>query len=394
VTLPPARSDSRSSTFAISAFPAGVTRKENPYFTAFHQALGRRGITATDDLIVDARWLAARSGNLNAIHLHWPEVVWRLEDSYQPGLMRRRLQLLLNLIRLRRFLRASRRRGVLRIWTVHNVEPHEGASIWDRWGYRIVARETDLVVCHSESAVEPIRAQHRLRGQLIVMPMGELGSTYPPARPRAAVLESLGLDPKRPMVSCLGRLRRYKGLELACDAVGRLGGQVQLVIAGARHGIFDTRPIREAARRTPGIVFIEDKISDQQFVDLAAASDAQLLPYRKITGSAALLTALGLGRGVIASDLPYFREVLSREPEAGALVSSPTPEAWSESILEYLSRPPERRRRGAERLADLYSWDRCVDSLVQAIEAYERRSESPATAAAAPFTAREIADGH
>ena len=57
-------------------------------------------------------------------------------------------------------------------------------------------------------------------------------------------------------------------------------------------------------------------VSDQAYSDIVAAADAVLLPYRKITGSAVLLAAWTLGRGVVASDLPYFREMADGEPES------------------------------------------------------------------------------
>ncbi|MGH7447987.1 MAG: glycosyltransferase, partial [Longimicrobiales bacterium] len=311
-----------SRSYHVSAFPPGVTEKENPYFTSLHRALAGRGISATDDLQIDRGWLATHAGRVDAIHLHWPENFWRLDESYGRGRGWRAIQVARRLRQLHQFLRSAGRRGVLRIWTVHNVEPHEGASRWDGYGYRLVARESDLVVCHSQSAVEAVRRQYPLRGRIIVMPHGELGSAYPAARPRDQVLGDLGLDPRLPTVACLGRLRQYKGLDLACDAIERLSGRVQLIIGGARHAGFDVTPILQAVRRTSAIAFIQRKLSDHEFADLAAASDAQLLPYQKITGSGALLSALGFGRGVIVSDLPYFREILAEEPDAWRVVPS------------------------------------------------------------------------
>jgi glycosyltransferase involved in cell wall biosynthesis len=358
--------------YHIAAFPPGVAKKENPYFISFHRALAGRGISATDDLEIDCGWLAKHAGLIDGVHLHWPENFWRLDDSHGPGRMRRRLKVVGSLVHLRRFLRAARRKGVLRIWTVHNVEPHEGASHWDRYGYRLLAREADLLVCHSWSAAESIRRQYPVRGRIVVMPMGELGSVYPAARPRDHVLGELGLDPSLPTVSCLGRLRHYKGLDLACSAIERLNGRVQLIIGGARHGGFDVTPILQAARRTSAIAFLERMLSDQEFADLAAASDAQLLPYRKITGSAALLSALGFARGVIVSDLPYFREVLSDDPGAGVVVRSRDAEDWAGAIDTYLSRPVEERERAARNVAVRYSWDRCVEPLVAALQDWQR----------------------
>ena len=103
-------------------------------------------------------------------------------------------------------------------------------------------------------------------------------------------------------------------------------------------------------------------------MDLTAASDAILLPYRAITGSSALLSALGLGRGVLTSDLPYFREILAGEPEAGMVVSGWDTATWGNALLEYLERRPAAvRSRAALRLAARYHWDRCVEPLVDAL---------------------------
>ena len=88
----------------------------------------------------------------------------------------------------------------------------------------------------------------------------------------------------------------------------RLNGRVQLAVAGPVHAGFDVSVLREAIARVPGAILIPRQLTDQEFADLMAASDAAFLPYRHVTGSAVLLTAIGFGRPVIATDLP----VLSR----------------------------------------------------------------------------------
>jgi hypothetical protein len=104
---------------------------------------------------------------------------------------------------------------------------------------------------------------------------------------------------------------------------------VQLVIRGPRNPGFDANPLRRALERTAGLVLIERDQTRQEFADTIEASDAALLSYRKITGSAALLSALGFGRGVIASDLAYFGEILEAEPDAGILVPSRETDDWA-----------------------------------------------------------------
>lgn len=351
----------------ISAFPAGVTGQGNPYFTLCHAALAKRGILVADDLDIDPRWLRARAGSVDALHFHWPERYWRRGRFGGSSRMRRAMLASHRLLRLSRFIRAARSRGMRALWTVHNLAPHEGAYRWDRYGYRLLARECDLVICHSQSAARDVRHEYRPRGQVIVMPIGDPAAVHPPARPRAEVLTGLTLDPGRPVVSCVGRLREYKGLDLACAAVQRLAGRVQLIVGGPRHADYDIDRLRDDVARTPGGVLIDRPLSDQEFADITAASDAVLLPYRAITGSSALLAALGFGRGVVVSDLPYFREILSGEPDAGLVVRGWSADDWAQAIDDYLARPADARTAAARRVAARYSWDRCVDPLVAAL---------------------------
>ena len=70
------------------------------------------------------------------------------------------------------------------------------------------------------------------------------------------------------MISCLGPYRVYKGLDLACAAVQRLNGRVQLAVAGPAHAGFDVAGLREAIARVPGAIVIPRQLNDQEFADL------------------------------------------------------------------------------------------------------------------------------
>lgn len=341
---------------------------DHPYFRLLHQALARRGVVTSGAVQIGVSWLRANRGRIDAVHFHWPETIWRDRRPGARHFVSRAVHSSRELLRIARFLREARRLGIIRVWTIHNLEPHEGASLWDRLGYLLIGWSADIVVSHSAWSLEQAKRGHCVgRGQSIVLPMGTMHEAYPPPRPRETVLAELGLDPALPMVSCLGRLRGYKRVDLACAAVERLRGRVQLVVGGPAHAGFDVAALRDALGRVPGAVLLPRQLSDQEFADLMAASDAALLPYRNVTGSAVLLTAIGFGRAVIAADLPYFREVLAAEPDAASLVSGADPAAWAGAIDALFSRPPELRQRAALRLAERYSWDRAVAPLVEAL---------------------------
>jgi glycosyltransferase involved in cell wall biosynthesis len=343
---------------------------DHPYFRLMHRALERCGISIAGNVEIGVSWLRSNRRSIDAVHFHWPETIWRDRQKRRRHVVARTLHAGREMLRVARFLREAHRLGIACVWTIHNLEPHEGGSLWDRLGYRLFARWADIVVSHSATALEDAAREYRVpAGHSLLMPMGAMHEAYPRARPRDGVLRELGLNPALPMISCLGRIREYKGLDLACAAVQRMNGRVQLAVAGPVHAGFDVGGLREAIARVPGAILIPRQLSDQEFADLMAASDAAFLPYRNVTGSAVLLTAIGFGRPVIATDLPYFREVLAPEPEAGALIDGTDADQWARAIEAFFAQPLDSRRQAAFRLADRYSWDRVVVPLADALAA-------------------------
>ena len=361
------RPSTRRPCVAVYSRLAGL---DHPYFRLMHRSLERAGISIDGNVQIGVSWLRSNRGRVDAVHFHWPETIWRDRRADPRRILARAAHAGREILRIARFVREAHRLGITCIWTIHNLEPHEGSSRWDRLGYGLLARSSDVIVSHSAGALEEATRKYGIpAGKSIVMPMGPMHEAYPPARPRDVVLRELGLDPALPMVSCLGRIRGYKGLDLACAAVERLNGRVQLAVAGPVQAGFDVVGLREAIARVPGAIVIPRQLDDQEFADLMAASDAAFLPYRNVTGSAVLLTAIGFGRPVIAADLPYFREVLAPEPDAGELVGEADPALWAGAIDAFFAQPLDRRRQAVSRLADRYSWDRVVVPLVDALAA-------------------------
>jgi glycosyltransferase involved in cell wall biosynthesis len=185
-------------------------------------------------------------------------------------------------------------------------------------------------------------------------------------------MRELGLDPDIPLVCCIGIIRRYKGMDIACDAVRTLRGAVQLAICGSPYSKDDTAVVREQMRDIRGVL-VPRALSDQEFADVIGASEAVLLPYRKITGSGSLLAAWTLGRGVIASDLPLFREMLATEPKAGQLFRADDAASLADAIGSYLAMPARTRNEAAVRAANFYSWDSTVEPVVKAFATWNNR---------------------
>jgi glycosyltransferase involved in cell wall biosynthesis len=358
--------------FRVASFPDKTAG--NPGLEMFYGGLAAHGIELTTRLVCEPAWIRAHASSLDAIHLHWPEKIWR-------GKTRGRIHHLARVatfdryravLRFARTLKTAGALGLKRVWTVHNIEPHDGAGWLDRLGYRIAARHSDLLICYSQSAAADVLARYHPRGQVVGIAHGNYHGIYPPPRDREVVLREFGLDPQLPVVCCVGIIKQYKGLDIACDAVRRLSGQVQLAICGAPHSATDTEIVRKEMQGVPGVI-VGRALSDREFSDIIGASEAVLLPYRNITGSGSLLGAWTLGRGVIASDLPLFREMLGPEPQAGHLFRADDSASLADAIRHYLSTPAAVRAAAAMRAANLYSWDRTVGPVVKVMRAWKTR---------------------
>jgi glycosyltransferase involved in cell wall biosynthesis len=202
----------------------------------------------------------------------------------------------------------------------------------------------------------------------VVMPIGNYDGVFPVACSRSETLVRLGLPEESKTLLCFGMVRPYKGLELALDALRLLGGAYQLIIAGLpldqRYG----EELRARAADQPNVRLVLERVERQRLADLIGAADCVLLPYRRITGSAALLTSLTLGRGVVASDLPFFREILAGETQAGVLFTPGDPKELARAIEEFFGTSAEIRHNAARRLADRYNWDHMVRPVVDWLE--------------------------
>lgn len=350
----------------------------NPSIELFYEALSDHGVHLTGRFEVNSDWLKARQSELDAVYFHWPERIWR--GRVRGRLDRARSAVTLGRFRrlaaLRRFLDTAGRLGMMRVWTVHNLEHHEGARWSDRIGYRILATYSDLLVCYSNSAADAIRERYGKGRRVLPIRRGNYGGVFPPPRPRDVVMAELGLRPEIPLVSCVGLIRKYKGIEVACEAVRRLEGRVQLVVGGHPWSDTDLDRVRRAMEGLQGAVLLPKQLTDQEFGDIVAASEAVILPYREITGSGLLFAAWTLGRGVVASDLPFFREMIPEGSLAGLIVAPGDPAALAEGIMAYLAIPATHRNAAALEESERHSWTRCVEPLAQVLLDWKGRAVS------------------
>ena len=327
----------------------------NPYLRAFYAGLEAHGMVHLPNVPLDLKSL--HEAGADALHVHWAYPLWR-----DPRRFHEKARAVLAFHRL---VRGARADGLLLLRTIHNLEHHEGSSGWDRPGERPL-RDADVRIYTSEWARDTGEGAAR-GGTPVVVPIGDLDPWLSPDPGRDAAREALRIATDTRVLLCFGQIRPYKGFDVAVRALDRLGPPYRLVVAG-RPVLPDHGLHRPAGTREDRLTLIQRELDEIELVRWLAAADVVLLPYRRITGSAALLTALSRSRGVVASDLPYFREVLGPEPDAGVLVAPDDPSALAAGIERFFDRAPRARGAAARRIAAALEWPELVTPVVEALE--------------------------
>lgn len=242
------------------------------------------------------------------------------------------------------WLRLVRVRGVPIVLTVHNITPHERPG--DIGRFRRVYAHCDALICHTDeakralvthSSVHPDRVHVIPHGPLLYDKIGDVA-------PSGTLL-----------VAAIGSIRRYKGLDVLLRAWPRVTAAVpdaRLVVAG--DGPADV--VRELRAVVPhGARLVARPLSTNEVVALHREAAVIVLPYRGITQSGALLTAMAFEKPIVLSALPAFEATLPQYP-ADLFVPPEDDERLANALIALL-RSDERRRLAAELVrAAVPSW--------------------------------------
>jgi glycosyltransferase involved in cell wall biosynthesis len=158
-------------------------------------------------------------------------------------------------------------------------------------------------------------------------------------------------------------LQRIYGLDVAVEAVARIGAEVPLRLDVYGEGPF--RAAVEAAIERTGTaerVHLNGRVPMDDLPGLIAGSDIGLVPsraepYMQYSLSTKLLEFAAMGIPIIASDLATFRAHFT--PEAIRYVAGGDPDALAAAIRELAADPTGAARLGAEarRQAAGYAWE-------------------------------------
>lgn len=196
------------------------------------------------------------------------------------------------------------------IYTVHDLQPHEAKkSFFKKWKqdvlYKRVFKSIDYAPVLLTNSLTQLENQRRI--------YPNKNNVYSPF-PSLITDEIFNGVKVAPEISKLqkyilffGRIEKYKGLSILVEAFSesKLSENVKLVIAG--RGEFQ---IPENSRN---IIFINRYIEDDEIASLYKNAICVVYPYISATQSGVLSVASYFRTPIIASDVPFFSEVLGRD---------------------------------------------------------------------------------
>jgi glycosyltransferase involved in cell wall biosynthesis len=290
--------------------------------------------------------------NLSALAVRFllfpPDVV---HVQYLP-MLQSRLPLDLWLVRF------CRKRGSKIVLTVHDLLPHDTGEA-HKQTFRNLYRMVDGIICHSDNISSRLQAEFSVPEEKIaVIPHGPFFYDLP-ASNSEQTLRSFNLEPGKLLVLWQGIIFPYKGIDLLLNAwqhVEASNDNVSLLIVGTGAPEF-AEQIRDQISRL-GLKHAQLHlrfISTEELVALYRAADIVVYPYRAITTSGALATGLALGKTIIASNLPVFRELLT--DRENALLVDPKDSAQLAAALLELSTDSQLRSQLAANVLAMHFGD-------------------------------------
>jgi glycosyltransferase involved in cell wall biosynthesis len=258
------------------------------------------------------------------------------------------------------FLRLAQRLNIKLVYTVHNILPHDSGTKFAPVFKRIY-RQMDALICHTQEAKTQLVRDFSVDPERVwVIPHGPLFHDSK----RESVQTSrarLALTGDAIFVLWQGIIRSYKGLPFLLEAwrkVDALGLNAHLIVAGTG----DSEALADIKEQVARFDLEKSVRLDLRFVpdeELSAyyqAADVLVFPYREVTTSGALMTAVAFQKAIVATNLPAFHEVL-RNGENALLINYGDVDGLADALVRLIREPKERDRlANAVKFGGGHSW--------------------------------------
>lgn len=217
------------------------------------------------------------------------------------------------------------------ITLIHNAIPHE-PRFFDKPLASLLFKQCQGFIVMSDNVRNDLLAL--CPGAKYIQNPHPLYTHFGSKMDRREACRRLGISANKKNLLFFGLIREYKGLDLLIEAVGRLGEEYQLVIAGECYGRFDTyQALIDASPAKERISTHIRYISDDDIPVFFSAADALVLPYRSATQSGVVSVAYTYDLPMLATPVGDFSNSIAR-PGTGIVASEVSGAALAEGVKE------------------------------------------------------------
>lgn len=248
--------------------------------------------------------------------------------------------------------------------TIHNIYPH-CISNNQRENYKKRFKKIDKwisgYIIHLQNSKKKIVDEFGIPSEKIyVAYMGIIPG---------GITQTINKSDGKKHIIMFGLMNRYKGADLLVKSLKRLDKEklkkISVKIIGKTEEDIYNENINDA--NLLGIEWINRYVSNQELTDSISNSDMIILPYRNITQSAVLLSALSYKKVVLTSDLPSFKETLEGYPD-DYFFKTENVESLSSLLSRYIENEIDEKKvlEIVERLNKKYTWNESARQMLLA----------------------------
>ncbi len=337
----------------FQTFPYGM----HPYLKCFFDALKPYGIRYESGKLFNNQILLNKE--LTGIHFHWIEYLWESSTIYRS---------IKSIVGIYSFLREAKKRRKFLIWTVHNHQKHNNPNFVDKIGFLLFAKKVDLIIAHSTWSKNYILKKFKPFAPVIIMYHGNFINYFQCNDDIYCLRGKYSLKPDLPVCGLMGTIRPYRGHDIAIETMKYLDN-IQLFIVGSSYSNEYLSFLIQESKKYKNIVILPKRLSDDEYAEVIKLCDLILLPYKNFTTSGALMASWSLGRSVVCSNHPYFKELIPHASKAGKIVEL-NPKFIADAVLDLLSISSEERYNESFSEAKKYDWNIVVIPVVEAFKSY------------------------
>ena len=182
---------------------------------------------------------------------------------------------------------------------------------------------------------------------------------------KSSARQELKLPQDKKIILCFGFIRDYKGIDLAIEAVSRLGDEHHLIIAGEVYGSFEKyeKQIKDLGVESKISLFTR-YISDNETPLFFSAADVCLLPYKSATQSGIVAISYHFDLPVAATNVGGLSEMI--EPfNSGIMIEKADAAHISGGLEKYFQSDIGEFVQNIHNYKSEASWHSLADNIIE-----------------------------